>query len=153
MVREIPWVRGEFPWLSGPLYRVRGSAWPGVDEFLKRHAYRLIVLDGTVMTSNDAAHETLQKAFGFPDWYGRNWDAFSDCFEDFAQENVGRCVAVVWRDIETAGRLAPATTAEVGWGLLDCVFGGSVKGDPPAGHLLTIDIFAIGDGPDFETPP
>ncbi|GAA1737356.1 barstar family protein [Aeromicrobium alkaliterrae] len=152
MERDIPWVRGELPWLGGPLYRVRDSAWPVVHEFLKRHDYRLIVIDGTAMKSSEAAHEVLQKAFGFPDWYGRNWDAFSDCFEDFAGENVGKRVAIVWRDIETAGRVDPATTAEVGWGLLDCAFRSSERSGRGDGDSIVVDVFAIGGGDEFASP-
>ena len=75
------------------------------------------------MTSNFHAHAELHAAFGFPDWCGHNWDAFNDCFGDSVEENNGALIAVIWRDIEVAARQAPATTAEVGWGLLDCKFG------------------------------
>lgn len=78
MARELPWVHGELPWLSGPLYRVRSDAWPLVDEFLSRWDYRRVAPDGRAMTSNFHAHAELHTAFGFPDWCGHNWDAFND---------------------------------------------------------------------------
>ena len=31
----------------------------------------------------DDFHRALKEAFMFPDYYGRNWDAFWDCLEDF----------------------------------------------------------------------
>ena len=29
-------------------------------------------------------HEKLKNSFGFPNYYGRNWDALWDCLRDFA---------------------------------------------------------------------
>lgn len=29
-------------------------------------------------------HEKLKESFGFPNYYGRNWDALWDCLRDFA---------------------------------------------------------------------
>lgn len=152
MTREMPWVHGELPWLSGPLFRVHNDAWSDVDEFLRRWNYRRVELDGQAMTSNYKAHAELHAAFGFPDWCGHNWDAFNDCFGDYVEENDGALVAVVWRDIEVAARAAPATTAEVGWGLLDYKFGHMPTLDPGPKSSVTMDIFVVGGGSDFNCP-
>ena len=152
MKRGLPWVHRELPWLSGPLYRVHNEAWSVVDEFLRRRNYQQVGLDGRAMTSNFEAHTALHSAFGFPDWCGHNWDAFNDCFGDYVEENDGALIAVVWRDIEVAVRTAPATTAEVGWGLLDCMFGHVPTLAPGTKWSVTMDIFVLGDGPDFERP-
>lgn len=37
------------------------------------------VLDLTGCRGWDEFHERIQKALGFPDYYGHNWSAFSDC--------------------------------------------------------------------------
>ena len=108
MAQERPWVHGELPWLSGPLYRVSSDAWPAVDEFLTRWNYQQVELNGRAMTSNFLAHSELHAAFGFPEWCGHNWDAFNDCFGDYVEENDGALIAVVWRDIAVAAREAPA---------------------------------------------
>ncbi len=34
--------------------------------------------------SDKQLHELLARAFGFPDFYGKNWDAFWDCITDLA---------------------------------------------------------------------
>ncbi len=152
MAQAIPWVHGELPWLSGPLFRVHHEAWSHVDEFLRRWHYRRVELDGRAMASNFEAHSELHRAFGFPDWCGHNWDAFNDCFGDYVEENNGALIAVVWRDIAAAAAAAPATTAEVGWGLLDCKFGHMPTLGPGTEWSLTLDIFALGDGSDFARP-
>ena len=74
-------------------------------------------LDGRNMISRTQAHLELHAALGFPDWCGKNWDAFDDCFGGYVIENNGALIAVLWRHIDVAARSAPATTAEVGWAL------------------------------------
>jgi len=38
-----------------------------------------VQLDGAALTDWDAFHTVSKKAFGFPDFYGRNMDAWVDC--------------------------------------------------------------------------
>ena len=133
-------------------WRVHDDAWPALDAFLNRWNYRRLELDGRFMTSRAGAHAQLHAAFGFPDWCGKNWDAFNDCFGDFVEENDGALLAVVWRHIDFAARAAPATTAEVGWALLDCVFGYRPSLAPGTQWSVNMDVFVIGSGPDFDQP-
>lgn len=37
-----------------------------------------VVLDISGVASIDQLHQLLSEALGFPDWYGKNWDAFGD---------------------------------------------------------------------------
>jgi RNAse (barnase) inhibitor barstar len=153
MSNERPWVRGELTWIqSGPLYRVHTDALTELSRFLDRWSYRRIELEGTLMTSRREAHNVLKAAFEFPDYYGRNWDAFNDCFGDFVAENDGALIAVVWRDIETAARTAPATVAEVCWGLLSHAHEYGPRLEPSAGASVWMDVFAVGIGEDFDRP-
>lgn len=146
-------MRGGLPWLrSGPLYRVSDDALILLDAFLAEHPYRRIDLYGSVMVSRDAAHEELHRAFDFPDWCGNNWDAFNDCFGHFVHDNDGALLAVVWRDVPAAAAAAPVTTAEVGWALLQCAFGEMPSLGPGATWSITLDVFALGQGPDFDGP-
>jgi RNAse (barnase) inhibitor barstar len=133
--------REELPWLrSGPLFRVHSSAREQLDAFLARHSYRRFDLDGRAMTSRLRAHLELARAFAFPDYYGGNWDAFDECFDDFIERHSGNLIAVVWDHVDVAARLAPATTVEVGYALLD-----ERTGDGPV-------VFALGDADDFDRP-
>lgn len=38
-----------------------------------------LILDGRALRSATLLHESLQTLFGFPTWYGHNWDALLDC--------------------------------------------------------------------------
>lgn len=141
MALDRPWVRGALPWLrSGPVWRVATVRESALDVFLADHAYRRLDLDGGRMTSRHAAHAELARVFGFPDYYGANWDAFNDVMHDVVATHRGERLAVVWHDIEAAAAAAPVTTAEVVWALLEV----------PPGRELVLDLFVIGEGDDFD---
>lgn len=153
MSAERPWVRGELPWVrSGPLFRVHRSALEDLDVFLDRFSYLRIDLDGRAMTSRSAAHTELARTFGFPDYYGKNWDAFNDCFGDFVADHSGELVAVVWDHVDVAAHSAPATAIEVGWALLECAAGSMPSlGEGMSWHIA-MDVFVVGDDEDFDRP-
>lgn len=46
-----------------------------------------IVLDLTGCTDLEEVHLRIQKTFGFPDYYGKNWDAMWDCLSDIIPED------------------------------------------------------------------
>lgn len=148
-----PWVRGGLPWLrSGPLHRVHTDASEELDSFIERSHYRRIDLDGRAMTSRDAAHAELKRAFDLPAWCGANWDAFDDCFGHFVAANNGALLAVVWNDLDASVAAAPATAVEVGWALLECAFGRMPSLNPPVRWSVTMEVFATGSGEDFDRP-
>jgi len=46
-----------------------------------RHANSLEI-DVSEVRSREELHELLYQAFGFPEYYGQNWDAFDECIRD-----------------------------------------------------------------------
>lgn len=49
-----------------------------------------IVLDFTECKYYATLHELIKKAFGFPEYYGKNLDALWDCMRDFAYSQHGQ---------------------------------------------------------------
>ena len=45
-----------------------------------------IILDGNLMTDRNATHDLLAESFHFPDYYGRNLDAFYDLLSAYPEE-------------------------------------------------------------------
>ena len=45
-----------------------------------------IIIDASKITSVETLHDTFQEAFGFPDYYGRNMDAWIDCMSNLDDE-------------------------------------------------------------------
>jgi len=133
-----------------PLFRVHSDSLGELDAFLDRFAYQRIELDGRRMTSRVDAHAELARAFDFPDYYGKNWDAFNDCMRDVVHDHDGSRFAVLWRHVEVAASAAPATTVEVGWALLET----AIRRDAdPARRRPEPDRpgrVCIGDGADYD---
>jgi RNAse (barnase) inhibitor barstar len=51
-------------------------------QWLADHAYRLYRLNCEQWSSDQSALVEIGMALGFPDYYGRNLDAFNDCLSD-----------------------------------------------------------------------
>ena len=62
-----------------------------------------IVLEGKKFTDKKTTHLLLKELFDFPDYYGKNLDAFWDCITDYA---IG-CLCdgtekIIWKDFNVS---------------------------------------------------
>ena len=46
----------------------------------------IVILDFSKADSLVQVHDLLKQALGFPEYYGGNWDALSDCLGDFCSD-------------------------------------------------------------------
>jgi RNAse (barnase) inhibitor barstar len=75
--------------LDGPspsgVYRV-GQAVDGaaVRRLAEDHGWRSIVVDGRAARDKASLIEACARAFAFPEWVGRNWDALADALGDLS---------------------------------------------------------------------
>ena len=51
-------------------------------------------IDVGPVTSVEELHLLLARAFGFPDDYGQNWDAFDECVRDFPPQGELRTTGI-----------------------------------------------------------
>lgn len=58
----------------------------------------------------------------------------------------------MWHNLEAAANTAPATTVEVGWAFLASAFAHTPKLGPGDEKHIDLDVFALGDGDDFDRP-
>lgn len=66
---------------------------------MNRYAITPLAEDPVVLKLDDCAdwaalHERIRKTFGFPAYYGRNWDAMWDCLRDVFSPAVPRRIVV-----------------------------------------------------------
>ena len=70
----------------------------------------LYELDGTLLRDRETAHDHLQQALGFPEWYGKNLDALYDMLTAYgaptmifvtAADDIDPAIAQVFADAET----------------------------------------------------
>ena len=55
---------------------------------------RRVILDFSGAESVGQIHDLLKGAFGFPDYYGRNWDALYDCLGDLLTDGEALSVEI-----------------------------------------------------------
>ena len=69
------------------------------DTVMNHYAYTPIPTDPVFLSLNGCRdwgtlHQRIRKAFGFPDYYGENWDAMWDCLTDVFLRPVQRHIVV-----------------------------------------------------------
>jgi len=75
--------------LDGPspsgVYRIgQGVDAASVRRLAEEHGWRPIVVDGRTARDKASLIEACARAFAFPDWVGRNWDALADALGDLS---------------------------------------------------------------------
>lgn len=96
------------------------------NEAPKLEGFEVLRIDGGAISDKDELLDTIAEGFGFPDWFGRNWDALEECLRDLDAVNDGYALlicdaAAIWAEHP---RLA-GTLVEV-W--LDAAADGSDRG-------------------------
>jgi RNAse (barnase) inhibitor barstar len=62
--------------------------------WLEGHGYKSYRFDAATWATLEAFHEEVSKTLRFPDYYGRNLDALSDCLSDLEIPDLGGTVLV-----------------------------------------------------------
>jgi RNAse (barnase) inhibitor barstar len=71
--------------VASGVYVVEGPAiHTGLEQLARKHGLVLFVLDGRKTRSKDEFLDNAAAVLGFPDYFGRNWDAFADCLTDMS---------------------------------------------------------------------
>lgn len=73
------------------------------DEAPDLDGFEVLTIDGEAIESKEELLDTIAEGFGFPDWFGRNWDALEECLRDLDAVNDGYALVVsdattIWRE-------------------------------------------------------
>jgi RNAse (barnase) inhibitor barstar len=90
---EFVWLRDKLAWAgAGFIHRLPTDRESALED-IRQLGFEVKLLDGTKIESAAEFHEQAAATFGFPDYYGRNWDAFNDCFSNLG---IAARTAIVW---------------------------------------------------------
>ena len=74
--------------------------------WLSAHGYEVYRLDAGAWDAEAAFHRDVQRVLDFPDYYGKNLDAFNDCLSDLPVPDVGG-TALEFRRFDAFARRHP----------------------------------------------
>ncbi|MAX35830.1 barstar family protein [Gimesia sp.] len=63
-------------------------------NWFSEHGYQIYCFDAKTWYSRDNFYSDIHDGFEFPEYFGRNWDAFNDCISDMVSEN-GKVLVVI----------------------------------------------------------
>ena len=64
------------------------------DEAPDLDGFEVLRIDGDAIESKEELLDTIAEGFGFPDWFGRNWDALEECLRDLDAVNDGYALLI-----------------------------------------------------------
>jgi RNAse (barnase) inhibitor barstar len=131
------------PWLGpGFIYCIHEDAEQVLRRELARLNFSVFALAGREVRDANSLHSELARTFSFPDYYGRNWDAFNDCFDDPA---LPRRSALLWTHAEQLAQADLKAFAEA-----VAVFREAADALSRDGRQF--ELMLLGTGPGFRRP-
>lgn len=89
-------LRPLLPRLRGHRVHVAGAAEePALRATLSAAGFEVVTLVGTAITNESTLFEEMARAFAFPDYFGHNWAALTDCLRDLRGRDNPR-LALLW---------------------------------------------------------
>ena len=115
---------------------------------LSASGFDLITLAGTAIRNDSTLFEEMARAFGFPDYFGCNWDALWDCLRDIRARDHPR-LAVLWVNADVSAAADLQTFLDAVRILDEAAVDLAAAED---GDLRQVEVFLLGAGPGFPEP-
>jgi RNAse (barnase) inhibitor barstar len=92
-------LRLDFPKLQGfRVNAVQRSIKEDLVLVLKNNGFKVYLIDGSQITDEASFYQEIKRAFEFPDYFGMNWHAFTDCLSDIELQPENR-VSIIWDSV------------------------------------------------------
>lgn len=101
-------IRKEFPGLRGYLIHTLSIASDVLEMALSKRGFTIYVVDGSRISDERTFFSEVARALRFPDYFGHNWDAWSESLGDLSGQIPGR-VGIIWRDADKTFSADPQT--------------------------------------------
>ena len=80
-------------------------------KWLEEAGYEIVNFDCRTWNSDKIIHAQLKEKFGFPDYYGENFDALSDCLSDLNIIKTG--LVIVFRHMDSIKKATAHTILDI----------------------------------------
>ena len=135
--KALPWLRGVRVHAADAGREAEVRAALEAEGFLQR------TLEGSRIRGDASFFHEAERALGFPEYFGHNWDAFNDCLGDVVFGPAER-IAILWRDADRS-LAADAQTVLDATSAFDAVGSPGSEDEDPA----QLEVFLFGSGPGF----
>ncbi len=135
------------PWLGiTNIHLIDRESEKELNDALTALGFKIFKIEGNGIDTEENFFIEVSKVLKFPGYFGKNWDAFHDCFGDFVIIESGP-IALVWRDATASLEKSLKTFLRVTHELLSAVAVGSCQDtDFEPGQ---VELFLLGKGKDF----
>jgi RNAse (barnase) inhibitor barstar len=141
----------EIPWLGRDIFSlVNQSAEKTLTAELSKLGFKILVLDGERITNYEEFFSEIAPALGFPDYFGRNWNAFNDSFGDITCDPEKR-LAIVWKQASVCLKANLHDFLGIVHRLLNAAFGARFGDAENEG--IQVEVFLLGEAPEFNKKP
>jgi RNAse (barnase) inhibitor barstar len=139
--KEIPWVG-----LTN-IYLIDQNSENKLCDALSSLGFKIMTIEGNSIDSEKSFFLEVSRVLNFPDYFGKNWDAFYDCFGDFVSEEKGP-IALIWREAISTLNNSLKTFLKVAYELLSVSADVSSYQDDNI-EPAQVELFILGKGKDF----
>jgi RNAse (barnase) inhibitor barstar len=98
VVHGVEW-KPDWRTLAGPVHLVNSDSESVLRACLEELGLEVFTIEGRQVHDEQSMFEQVAAVFGFPDYFGKNWDAFNECFGEFCDARTGP-LAIIWRDMD-----------------------------------------------------
>jgi len=78
-----------------------------LEDKLKDAGYNFYHLNGERISTEEDFFDEAQRALSFPDYFGRNWDAFDECITDFSWTPIAKGNIILFDSFENFAKSNP----------------------------------------------
>jgi RNAse (barnase) inhibitor barstar len=136
------------PWIGFPnIYLIDQDLEKELSGALSSLGFKIFNIEGASINSEENFFLEVARVFKFPDYFGKNWDAFHDCFEDFVFTEKDP-LALILTNGDSAIKNSLKTFMKITYELLSTAIElGSYQDDDI--EPVQVELFILGKGKDF----
>jgi len=114
---------------------------------LSENSFSVFVLDGSKIIDSKSLFEEAKIVFGFPDYFGRNWAAWTDCLGDF-EASLNQNTAIIWDHADKSFMSDVYTFMQAVFDLYNMA--SSAGYTKRASEPCQVELFLVGDSEGFK---
>ena len=115
-------------------------------NILTENGFSVLVIDGSEITDSKSFFLQAKNVFGFPDYFGKNWNAWNDCLSDF-ELSLKEKTAIIWHDADKTFMSDAKTFIQAVFDLHNMILS---AGNINKSNCCQMELFLVGNSEGFK---